>query len=187
MITAMLIQSFLFVSIQTASAETLDRPLRPTTHPADPALSEGELENFQRIYVDPSTIIGQLKPTTESEGTGHLYIRNEYNGWVDVTVSGEKIGRVQPFTTAALHNVASGTYDVELAVERVQYTDKEQISTVADVLALTPGNQSATVASDPAFKKPGLQDNRVFPTGKLVGFSLPASTIVESIETPVEE
>ena len=91
--------------LSAAQAEPLDRPLRPTTHPADPALSEGDLENFQRIFVDPATIIDSLKPSTAGEGTGHLYIRNEYNGWVDVTVSGTKIGRIQPFTTAALHGV----------------------------------------------------------------------------------
>lgn len=174
MITALLIQSVLFFSVQTAVAEPLDRPLRPTTHPADPALSEGALENFQRVYVDPNEIIDQLVPATKTDGTGHLYIRNEYNGWVDVTVSGEKIGRIQPFTTAALHNVANGTYTVEISVERVQYVDTEQITTVAEALVLAPGNPSAAASSDPNFKKPGLQDNRVYNTGKLVGFSLPA-------------
>ena len=159
--------------LSAAQAEPLNRPLRPTTHPADPALSEGDLENFQRIYVDPATIIDSLKPSTTGEGTGHLYIRNEYNGWVDVTVSGTKIGRLQPFTTAALHGVAAGTYDVELSVERVQYTDSEKIETVADALVLSPGNPSADVAADPTYKKPGLQDNRVYSTGKLVEFTLP--------------
>ena len=159
--------------LSAAQAEPLDRPLRPTTHPADPALSEGDLENFQRIYVDPATIIDSLQPSTASEGTGHLYIRNEYNGWVDVTVSGTKIGRIQPFTTAALHGVAAGTYDVEISVERVQYIDIEKIDTVAEALVLSPGNPSADVAADPNYKKPGLQGNRVYSTGKLVGFTLP--------------
>ena len=160
--------------LSAAQAEPLDRPLRPTTHPADDVLTEGALENFQRIFVDPATVIDTLKPSTAAEGTGHLYIRNEYNGWVDVTVAGTKIGRVQPFTTAALHGVAAGTYDVEISVERVQYVDSEKIETVAEALVLTPGNKSAAAAADPNFKKPGLQDNRVYPTGKLVGFSLPS-------------
>ncbi len=161
------------ILLNTAMAEPLDRPLRPTTHPADPALSEGALENFQRVYVDPNEVIKSLKPSTEGEGQGHLYIRNEYNGWVDVTVSGTKIGRIQPFTTAALHDVAAGQYTVEIAVERVQYVDTEKIDTVAERLVLSPGNPSASVAADPNYTKPGLQDNRVYPTGKLVGFSLP--------------
>lgn len=154
--------------------EPLERPLRPTTHPADPALTSGALENFQRIYVDPNEVIDSLKPMKKAEGTGHLYIRNEYNGWVDVTVAGTKIGRIQPFTTAALHGVAAGTYNVNIAVERVQYVDNEKIATVAEQLVLTPGNPSAAVAADPNYKKPGLQDNRIYPTGKLVGFSLPS-------------
>ena len=162
--------------LSTAQAEPLDRPLRPTTHPADPALSEGALENFQRIFVDPATVVDTLKPSTAGEGKGHLYIRNEYNGWVDVTVAGTKIGRIQPFTTAALHDVAAGTYDVEISVERVQYVDTEKIETVAEALVLSPGNPSADVAADPNYKKPGLQGNRVYPTGKLVGFSLPSAS-----------
>ena len=161
--------------LSAAHAEPLDRPLRPTTHPADPALSEGDLENFQRVFVDPATIIDSLKPSTAGEGTGHLYIRNQYNGWVDVSVSGTKIGRIQPFTTAALHGVAAGTYDVEISVERVQYIDIETIETVAEALVLSPGNSSADVAADPHYKKPGLQGNRVYPTGKLIGFSLPVA------------
>lgn len=174
MMTALSLQMALLIAgSNIAQAEPLDRPLRPTTHPADPALSSGALENFQRIYVDPATIIGTLKPSTAGEGTGHLYIRNEYNGWVDVTVAGEKIGRIQPFTTAALHDVAAGTYDVEISVERVQYIDSEKISTVAEALVLTPGNPSAAVAADPNYQKPGLQDNRKYNTGKLVGFELP--------------
>jgi hypothetical protein len=161
--------------LSAAQAEPIERPLRPTTHPADPALSEGALENFQRTYVDPATIIGTLKPSKKAEGKGHLYIRNEYNGWVDVTVAGTKIGRIQPFTTAALHDVAAGTYKVEISVERVQYVDTRKIETVAEALVLTPGNPSAAVAADPNYKKPGLQDNRVYTTGKLVGFSLPSA------------
>jgi hypothetical protein len=160
--------------LTSAMAEPLDRPLRPTTHPADPALSEGALENFQRVFVDPAEVIGTLKPIEATEGTGHLYIRNEYNGWVDVTVGGTKIGRIQPFTTAALHGVAAGTYDVDISVERVQYVDNEKIATVSEQLVLSPGNPSAAVAADPNYKKPGLQDNRVYPTGKLIGFSLPS-------------
>ena len=160
--------------LTSAMAEPLDRPLRPTTHPADPALSEGALENFQRLFVDPVEVIGTLKPIEATEGTGHLYIRNEYNGWVDVTVGGTKIGRIQPFTTAALHGVAAGTYDVDISVERVQYVDNEKIATVSEQLVLSPGNPSAAVAADPNYKKPGLQDNRVYPTGKLIGCSLPS-------------
>ena len=160
--------------LTSAIAEPLDRPLRPTTHPADPALSEGALENFQRVFVDPAEVIDTLKPIEATEGTGHLYIRNEYNGWVDVTVGGTKIGRIQPFTTAALHGVAAGTYDVDISVERVQYVDNEKIATVSEQLVLSPGNPSAAVAADPNYKKPGLQDSRVYPTGKLIGFSLPS-------------
>ena len=39
-------------------------------------------------------------------------------------------------------------------------------------LVLSPGNPSADVAADPNYEKPGLQGNRVYPTGKLVGFHL---------------
>lgn len=149
------------------------RPLRPTTHPADPALSEGVIENFQRVYCDVNTITTDLQPSTAETGTGHLYIRNEYNGWVDVTVGTVSIGRLQPFTTGVIHDVKAGTYDISLSVEKVQYTAKFQATTQTEAVTLAPGNAAAVISEANEYQKPGLQDNRVYPTGKLQSYILP--------------
>jgi len=163
-----------------AQAENEARPLRPTTHPADLALSTGAVENFQRLYCDPETVVSKLKPSTAAEGTGHLYIRNEYTGWVDITVGEERIGRLQPLTTAVIHGVAAGTYSVSIAVERMQYTDTVLIDTISEDLIATPGNARSAVAIEKEFRKPGLEDNRVFTTGKLAPYTL--ATAIPSTE-----
>ena len=172
-----MITSILFLStLNIAQAENESRPLRPTTHPTDVALTAGPVENFvSELYCDPNTIASEIKPTTPGEGTGHLYIRNEYNGWVDVSIGENRIGRLQPFTTGVIHDVAAGEYTVSIAVERSQYTDTVKISTISEDYDLAPGNARSVVSKDPNYKKPGLDDNRVYPTGQLQEYTLPVA------------
>ena len=167
----------LLTTLNIAQADNENRPLRPTTHPADPALSEGTVENFQRLYCDPEQIASILKPSSPAneQDKQTLLIPNRYNGWVDVSVGDNKIGRLGPLTTGAIHNLPAGTYTVSISVERVQYTDIEEINTKSEQEILTPGNAKASIASDPNYKKPGLEDNRVFQSGNLQPYALPLS------------
>lgn len=166
--------NFLFFAVLgVAQAENEDRPLRPTVHPADPALSNGPVDNFQRLYCDPNKIAEEVRPVKAAEGTGHLYIRNEYTGWADVSVGDHKIGRIQPLTAGVLHDIPAGTYEVSISVEKMQYVDKQLIDTISEALIVTPGNTKGVVALEKDFKKPGLEDNRVYPKGKLAGYQLP--------------
>lgn len=165
----------LFSVLGMANAENPERALRPTTHPADLALTDGAVENFQRLYCDPATVASQLKPTTAAEGTGHLYIRNNYTAWVDVSIGDIKIGRLQPLTVAVLHDLPAGSYDVAISVEKMQYVDTLSIATVTEAPIPAPGNAKATIALEPDYLKPGLEDNRVYPTGKLVKYQLPTA------------
>lgn len=176
----------LFAVLGVAQAENEDRPLRPTIFPADPALSNGPVDNFQRLYCDPNKIAEEVKPITSAVGTGHLYIRNEYTGWADVSIGDHKIGRLQPLTAGVLHDVPAGTYEVFISVEKMQYVDKELIETIPEAVIVTPGNTKGVIATEKDFRKPGLDDNRVFPTGKLVGYQLLAPT-PNTDEAPKDE
>ena len=178
----------LLASLGVAQAENEDRPLRPTTHPADPALSEGAVENFQRLYCEPDKIASQIKAisTNEKEGTESLLIANRYNGWVDVSIGEHRIGRLGPFTTGVINDVPTGIYEVALAVERVQYTDIEKIETTTLSKPLSPGNVNASIAAETDYKKPGLEDTRVYETGKMISYQLPLP-IMEAPTEPTGE
>ena len=43
----------------------VERPLRPTTHPKDRALSSDSIENFQRLYINERNL--QIKPVAGTE------------------------------------------------------------------------------------------------------------------------
>ena len=57
------------------------RPLRPTTHPGDPNLTVGSLENFRRLYLDNDAILKMFGAKTQiktslpiiNKTTGHIY------------------------------------------------------------------------------------------------------------------
>jgi hypothetical protein len=178
---------FLLASLSIANAENENRPLRPTTHPADPALSQGAVDNFQRLYCDPDQIASQIKPTVAAEGTESLVLPNQFNGWVDVSVGENRIGRLGPLTTGVINNVPAGEYAVSFSVERMQYVAKKSISTQILDTPLSPGNVEASIASEADYKKPGLEDNRKYETGKLTPYQMPKSSISPTPEPAVEE
>ena len=180
--------NFLLLSVLgVAHAENEARPLRPNIFPADPALSNGSVDNFQRLYCDPNTITSELKPVTATEGKGHLYIRNEYTAWADISVGEQKIGRLQPLTAGVIHDLPAGTYEVFISVEKMQYVDKEMITTLAESLIVTPGNTKGVIATEKTFLKPGLEDNRIFSTGKLASYQLITPTPEVAVETEESE
>jgi hypothetical protein len=177
----------LLASLSIANAENENRPLRPTTHPADPALSQGVVDNFQRLYCDPDQITSQITPKVAGEGTESLVIPNQFTGWVDVSVGENRIGRLGPLTTGVINNVPAGEYDISLSVERMQYVANKTIKTQKLDQALSPGNVEASISSEPDYKKPGLEDNRKYKTGLLVPYQLPNSSGSTNPEPELEE
>ena len=181
----------LFIGSSISLADQPERPLRPTTHPGDPALSEGNLVNFQRLYVDPDTIAGQLIPSQPKKGVKgeSLAVINKTTGWTDLTVSGVKIGRIPPLTTGVIHGVKSGTYTVEQTVENTQYTMTEMVKTSKVEGVITPGNAKAAIAATPEYIKPVFDTKSPPEGGKMAPYTFPnagqASTVTVSDDEEV--
>ena len=96
----------------------------------NPTYTTGKLEFFLEIYVDPEQVASQIEPTAPPQApgpdpvtgepapalhtpiSGDLVIKNATQSWVDVKVNGVKVGRIGPLTTAVMHGMRSGVYDV---------------------------------------------------------------------------
>jgi hypothetical protein len=85
-----------------------------------PTLTQGRLEGFREVVVEVQTVDG-LSPTrplpAEGDtpppvGIGDLQLINRTNAFTDVEIAGVKVGRVGPLTTAVIHNMPAGVYDV---------------------------------------------------------------------------
>ena len=161
----------------TPSTPYAQRPLRPTTHPMDLALTEGPIENFDpNLACNPKTIASTIKPAkAKGDGKENLHIDNRTTGWVDVWISGEKIGRLGPLTTGRINNVAAGDYHVTFEVEDTQFQYSEVTPTSPSSEALAPGNARANVANKAGYKKPGFDTKSALPSGKLKSYELPTS------------
>ena len=173
----------LVISSSISLADQPERPLRPTTHPGDPALSEGNLVNFQRLYVDPDTVAEQLIPSQairNPEGKS-LAVINKTTGWTDVTISGVQIGRIPPLTTAIIHGVKPGTYTVEQSVENTQYSFTEMVKTSKIEGIITPGNAKASIAATPEYVKPVFDTQEPPIGGQLAPYTFP--NVGQSINT----
>lgn len=185
----MLLSTFLYLTPPTL-AEMPFRPLRPTTHPGDPALSDGALVNFQRLYIDPETIANQLVPLKKRRASEResLAIINRTTAWVDVTVSGTKIGRIGPLTTGVIHDLLPGEYAVDHMVENTQFSYRKVLETTVLEGIITPGNKEAAIAASSDYIKPGF-DTIPAPTGgNLITYNFPIGAYVasERIETDGE-
>ena len=167
------------------SSKYPERPLRPTTHPKDPALSDGTIVNFQRLYANPNQLKITPNPNTEKSGKQALPIVNRTTAWVDIEINGQRIGRIGPLTTGVINNVQAGEYDVTFTVEHMQYAYIERTPTVSISQAVTPGNKNAEIANIAGFKKPGFDDKAPKAGGNLKSYLLPLPPIIEP-ETPEE-
>ena len=169
----MIFSMFLSVSQADDSALQYDnpqRPLRPTTHPGDPNLTSGELENFRKLYFEKDAI---LKMFDAKKGNAtSLPIINITTGWVDVEFKGKRIARLQPLTTAVVHGVPVGDYEITIHVENMQYSYKEILSAVTINDSMTPGSMDAIRAESAEYKKPGFDDLPAKEGGQLVPFSI---------------
>ena len=177
-------------------AENHLRPLRPTTHPGDPNLSSGTIENFRKLFLEKNDIIALLEPVSAQRGDSStpqgttLPIVNRTTAWVDIEIGGKKIGRIGPLTTGLIHDVESGLYDVTFHVEHVQYSYTERIKTISVNTSVTPGNMAAQIAASPDYLKPGFDDLAQPKGGSLQIYQLQtpeaSTTPDEALETTSE-
>lgn len=167
----------------------VNRPLRPTTHPKDPALSAGALENFQRLFINEKNLKIAPNAGTEEENKLSLPIVNRTTAWVDISVSGQKIGRIGPLTTGIIHNVIGGEYDVTYTVEHMQYAFVERVQTFKFPNAIAPGNITADIANNDGYEKPHFDDLPATKGGKLTPYLLPMPPAPEPLqeENPEED
>ena len=152
----------------------IERPLRPTTHPKDPALSTGTIENFQRLFINERNLKLTPNEGTSTNNKLSLPIVNRTTAWVDVSISGQKIGRLGPLTTGIIHNVTGGEYDITYTVEHMQYAFVERVNTHKFSNAVAPGNLAADIANTDGYKKPYFDDKEPAKGGKLTPYLLPA-------------
>ena len=149
-------------------------PKRPLTFVVDTRLSEGPVENFTDLAVDPYKVASLLSPAvepaqpaseapvegeqvTEEDSTeaaapapppptkGDLLIENERSYSATVAVNGTVIGMLGPYTDGALHNLKSGTYSVSFT-HTSGYTYTESVDTTQLDGPIVPGGRGAAVA-----------------------------------------
>jgi hypothetical protein len=85
-----------------------------------PTLTKGRMEGFRELYAPPEAVeeVGPARPlptegdTTPAVGLGDLKLINRTNAFTDVEIDGVKLGRVGPLTTAVIHDLPAGVYDV---------------------------------------------------------------------------
>ncbi|MCK6523555.1 hypothetical protein L6R49_19260 [Myxococcota bacterium] len=86
----------------------------------NPTLTRGRLEGFRELYVaadalDSLSPARALPPEGDAPppaGIGDLQLINRTNAFTDVEIAGVKVGRVGPLTTAVIHDLPAGVYDV---------------------------------------------------------------------------
>lgn len=85
-------------------------------HPRDwslPTRSTGALAGFMELYVEADTYKEWLG---EGDVTGVLSLDNTAGAWADVSINGIRIGRIEPFAIAHIHEVPVGSYTVSFAL-----------------------------------------------------------------------
>lgn len=73
---------------------------------ADPAITVKDLATIQMPEVAPV-------PAVEAQPErGDLVVHNETTGWAEVTINGQKVGKIGPLTEARIGDVKSGIYEI---------------------------------------------------------------------------
>ena len=146
--TTLLLLTILQAQAQSQADATL--PTRPTTFMVDDRLSEGVVENFREIYLNPEGVGEQLSPASkadQSAATAVLPIMNDTSSWAEVVVGDVKVGVIGPLTNGAIRNVQPGTYEVKMTI-MTGYSFSRKIQTVGELPLLSPGGESARPALD---------------------------------------
>lgn len=131
--------------------------MRPLTHPANPDLTRGSIDNFFKVYVDPNAMATTLKPKQvfRDATTETLPLHNRTTGWQEVMVDGTKIGLIGPLTTAAIHGILAGEYVVKMT-NSTGYTATSRVETTTSLPErLSPGNEDARIALEDGYAIPG--------------------------------
>ncbi|GEM_PF-3343837 len=126
----------------------------------NPALTTGHAAGFRQLFVDPAQF-GALVSPTEALGDATddaLHIQNRTNAWVELSVSGVRIGIVGPLTTVVLNGVTPGAYSTTqlgptgMSLTRTFTSDRYEAlkSAEAERLAAEQAAQEAAAAQDPA-------------------------------------
>ncbi len=134
--------------------------IRPDTYVVDTRFSLPPVENFFELYVDPVGLSASLQPASPPampDGpkgamttgpsfppSGNLLLINEHMSKAVVTVSGTKVGLVQPLTEAVVHGVKSGCYQVNWAFPD-DYDFTEEVCTTVSTRAPFPGGPTAAI------------------------------------------
>lgn len=150
------------------------RAMRPLTYPANPDLTEGKIENFFTLYIDPDAAAATLKPKTpRGNATETLPVVNITMAWLEVTIDGTKIGTIGPLTTGAIHGVRSGEYVVKMT-SSTGYTSSSRVSTTNEISqTIIPGNAAAAAAFEDGYRKPGFDEAQAQRSTAVVGYTLP--------------
>lgn len=139
--------------------DTMDAtlPSRPTTYVVDDHLTNGAVENFRELYVDPVALGKKLTPTkaitapavegapgvaAKNRPTASLPIINLSSSYADVTINGTKVGRIGPLTNGAIHDVKSGEYEVGFKLQN-GYELTKKVQTVSLDRPIVPGGEGA--------------------------------------------
>ncbi len=137
-------------------------PSRPTTYVVDDLLTNGAIENFRELYVDPVGLSKQLAPssmpkTVTVEGapgvgpslkpTGSLPVVNLASSYAEVEVNGTKVGVIGPLTNGAIHGVKTGEYSVKFTLQNGYSVTKVVMTQTLDK-PIVPGGEGARASLD---------------------------------------
>jgi hypothetical protein len=147
---------------QPAMAADASMPSRPTIYPVDDLLSNGSVENFREVYVDPKAVVTSLSPVKAPSipganvapavgpsvpPTGVLPVINEMSSWAEIAVNDTKIGVIGPLTNGAIHGLRSGVYNVSFTIMN-GYTETLEVQTVLATGVILPGGESGRERAD---------------------------------------
>jgi len=86
--------------------------------------------------------IGDAPAAAQADGNS-LEIANSHSIWVEITVNGQKVGTVGPYTVAAIHGLEAGLYDVGFT-HPTGYTYYRPTRTSHVASPIIPGGKNAT-------------------------------------------
>lgn len=137
-------------------------PSRPTTYVVDDRITNGPIENFRELYVDPIGLAKKLSPKSmpkvppvegapgvgpSMKPTGSLPVINLSSSYAEVEVNGTKVGVIGPLTNGAIHGVKSGEYSVKFTLQNGYAVSKVVMTQPLDK-PLVPGGEGARASLD---------------------------------------
>ena len=143
-----IVATLLGLPVHAAVDQDPTLPLRPTTFPVNDGITDGAIENFRELYLDPATSIATAfskKKQANEDTLTDLPIDNRSTVWTEVEVNGVRVGLLDPLTVAVIHGVPPGDYTVSFT-HRHGYKETRTISTRLVEGTIIPGGKSATIS-----------------------------------------